>query len=466
MSPKLYLEARKQQQHDEVMIDGSPYFPYLNVQIPDAAACVDNNNDDDDDDDCEVFKGSMQSIIARSFFSSSDVTEKDPASWTVTKITGGNTNQLYCISGMNKSSSGKKNNKNKNSIPNSVLVRIFGAEGMIDRDVETSTYSSLAKQGLALKYYGRFGNGRMEEMLIGWKTLTEEDMMISQISDEIARQLAILHTTYVVPDHLIEYHDTRIEGGAQPTLWTQLYPWLERALQDQQQQQFKNEYDTDRVSKLQPSLATLKQEIDWLKLRIIDPNSSIGFCHNDLLASNIMMENTNTCTTTTTTTTSDNNNNGNNNNESNDSIVFSNGAAPTLQFIDYEYGGINYYSYDIANHFNEYAGGTAEEDNSTPNYERRPSKEQQIKFIESYVKEYNNSNETDTNATTVTVNDIFTEVNGFILANHLVWGLWGILQASSEGCEDGLDYIQYAKCRFDQYRSDKQRYLSTSTNLN
>ncbi|OEU21041.1 kinase-like protein [Fragilariopsis cylindrus CCMP1102] len=377
----------------------------------------------------------MQAIIARSFFSSSDVTEKDPASWTVTKITGGNTNQLYCISGMNKSSNGKKNNKN--SIPNSVLVRIFGAEGMIDRDVETSTYSSLAKQGLALKYYGRFGNGRMEEMLIGWKTLTEEDMMISQISDEIARQLAILHTTYVVPDHLIDYHDTRIEGGAQPTLWTQLYPWLERALQDQQQQQFKNEYDTDRVSKLQPSLATLKQEIDWLKLRIIDPNSSIGFCHNDLLASNIMMENTNT-----------------------------NGTTPTLQFIDYEYGGINYYSYDIANHFNEYAGGTAEEDNSTPNYERRPSKEQQIKFIESYVKKYNCSNETNTNATTVTMNDIFTEVNGFILANHLVWGLWGILQASSEGCEDGLDYIQYAKCRFDQYRSDKQKYLSTFTKLN
>jgi ethanolamine kinase len=458
MSPKLYLEARKQKQYDEVIIDGCPYFPYLNVQIPNAAAlCVDDN---DDDDHSKVFKISIQAIIARSFFPSSDImAEQDPASWTITKVTGGNTNQLYCISGMNKS--GKNKNKNNNSIPNSVLVRIFGGEGMIDRDVETSSYLSLAQQGLALKYYGRFGNGRMEEMLIGWKTLTEEDMMILQISDEIARQLAILHTTYVVPGYLIEHHDTRTIGTggiAQPTLWTQLYPWLERALQ----QQFKNEYDTERISKLQPSLTTLKQEIDWLKLRIIDPKSSIGFCHNDLLASNIMM-NTNSTSDDDKDKDKDKNDESNNNGTVLSTTRMPTPCAPILQFIDYEYGGINYYSYDIANHFNEYAGGTAEEDNSTPNYERRPSKEQQIKFIESYVKEYNNNTNTNTNTTAVTVNDIYTEVNGFILANHLVWGLWGILQASSEGCEDGLDYIQYAKCRFDQYRSDKQNYLSTST---
>ena len=378
------------------VIDNRPYFPNLIVSANDENGGVEK---------------SVLEVVSLCPRMIADV---------VTPVAGGNTNALFCVEGR--------------TGDDSVLVRLFGAEGMIDRDVETSTFASLADQGLSLKYYGRFGNGRVEEMLRGWNCLTESDMMVPVISDEIARQLAKLHSTYKVPDHLREYHDTN-PATAEPTLWTQLYPWLEQAINAK----FQTENDTDRAANLRPSLANLKREIDWLKLKVINPKSLIGFCHNDLLASNIMMMKDNNDDGETTTVDR---------------------RRPRLQFIDFEYGGVNYYAYDIANHFNEYAGGTAVEDDSTPDYGRCPSEGARARFIECYVQEFNANfaAAADGNNTNISVDELKKEVDGFVLANHLVWGLWGVLQASLEGCADGLDYMQYAKCRFERYLHDKQKY--------
>ena len=51
------------------------------------------------------------------------------------------------------------------------------------------------------------------------------------------------------------------------------------------------------------------------------------------------------------------------------------------------------------------------------------------------------------------------EIQGFVLGNHLVWGLWAINQAATEGCEGDFDYLQYAKCRLTRYYECKQEYL-------
>jgi len=193
-------------------------------------------------------------------------------------------------------------------------------------------------------------------------------------------------------------------------------------------------------------------------------NAGIGFCHNDLLASNIMMR----------TSISKSKSNCNDNDHGNDNDNDNDNDRPILEelhFIDFEYGGINYFAYDIANHFNEYAGGTAEEDDSTPDYSRCPSQDHKRIFFEAYVDEYNNLQQQQqqqqqqptpapTPALTLTVDHLEASVDGFSLANHLVWGLWGVLQAATEGCEDGLDYLHYAKCRFERYRHDKERLLA------
>lgn len=479
MPPKDYIRDREDAQSKEddgsfcSMIDGAPYFP--NLIVGSSLALTVEERD-------KAIKRVIEHLILQTATPKPEGEERarkpvlDSSSWKVTPVTGGNTNQLFCVSGMATSS---RNGGLDIEFPNdSLLVRLFGADGMIDRDEETSTYSTLANQGLALKYYGRFGNGRIEEMLVGWSTLTEDDLMgqreagsssiqkglpPTNLNDSIARELARLHATYELPSHLLvegSSNDTeRGEKGfslPEPTLWTQLYPWLERALEAK----FLTERDTQRANhELNPPLATLKEEIDWLKSSVIGggtenkegsetTSAGIGFCHNDLLASNIMM-----LTKAQTAC-------GGSSDEEKPLLL------EGLRFIDFEYGGINYYAYDIANHFNEYAGGTAEEDNSTPDYNRCPNRQEQRTFLEAYADEYNiakaNSVESSKNGC-ITAEELGARVDGFSLANHLVWGLWGVLQAATEGCEDGLDYLHYAKCRFDRYTRDKrEKYESIS----
>ena len=465
MAPKDYLRARNDaaSSGDEsfcTRVDGLPYFPNLSVPSgSEANASAEERN--------ESIKTVVKHVILfeRQASLSSSL---DLSSWSVTPVTGGNTNQLFCVSGIR-----CRNNDNRDSpsssssirFPNdSLLVRLFGAEGMVDRDQESSTYAALASQKLALPYYGRFGNGRVEEMLVGWKTLTERDLMgvaaandgnsvllpPEDLRETIARRLGKLHGSFRLPPHLLG--GTKEEEKQQePTLWTQLYPWLEKALAA--------DLGTDpavveALAKIDPPLAELKKEIDWLKSDVIGSsddggenssnknNNSIGFCHNDLLASNIMM------------LTEDPNPPAAENNGATRETTKQHLLLKGLRFIDFEYGGINYYAYDIANHFNEYAGGTTHEDNYTPDYDRCPNKEQQRAFVEAYAEEYNASTNNDASAT-ITVEELAEKIDGFVLANHLVWGLWGFLTAALEECDHPLDYLNYCKCRFREYKTVK-----------
>ena len=65
------------------------------------------------------------------------------------------------------------------------------------------------------------------------------------------------------------------------------------------------------------------------------PHSPLVFCHNDLLAGNIMLI-----------------------------------GKSEIQLIDFEYGGANHRGFDIANHWNEWAGGTQPEMNGRCEYDR------------------------------------------------------------------------------------------------
>ena len=71
-----------------------------------------------------------------------------------------------------------------------------------------------------------------------------------------------------------------------------------------------------------PSKDELIEELSWLEEMLCQLNDELVFCHNDLLLGNILY----------------------------DEIEHS------IEFIDFEYAGANYQSYDIANHFCEFAG--------------------------------------------------------------------------------------------------------------
>lgn len=392
MAPSLYIGARnniqmvdgEQQQQSKqcivLTIDGQPYKPFLSL---------DPANYD-----------SIKHVVADIF----QIPNYDR--FHVAPVSGGNTNLLFCVSKI------RCKEQTKPSIPDSVLVRVFGAPGLIDRDIETSTYAALAKQGIAPKYYGRFANGRLEEWLEGMKTLVETDMAIPDIFLEAARSFARMHSNFVIPNYLQKYHDP----AKPPTLRTQLHDWLDQALYHSN---FQNDKDTQRAQALE--LPKLTAELDWLKQSVIPKDAKVGFCHNDVLASNMLWAE----------------------------------STKTLHFIDFEYGGINYLSYDIANHFNEFAGGTSKEYNATPKYTDFPSPELQRTFVTEYLTTFHDGSSPSQEQ----VEKSLREIKGFVLANHLVWGLWGINQAATEGCSD-FDYLKYGTCRIQRYYNEKNEWES------
>lgn len=400
-----------------------------------------------------------------------------------------------------------------------LLVRIFGAAGMIDRDYEASVFSALSSPSSTAKlstangnnamdtntgssiihtqnqtelaiappYYGRFANGRVEGWMPGMRPLQTSELRTGAIATAIATQLARLHVGFDLPPHLY----------TPPNLFPQLYDWIDRAethgRPDANTSNNNNSKDgtTSTTINLDLLVQRIRPELQWLhQLVVQNVNESEGtdaivFCHNDLLAANILVHDDDDedddgvengsngpSHTATTTQTPETNNN------------------LSIQLIDFEYGGVNYRAFDIANHFNEYAGGPP--DCCTPDYTNLPSIPHQRAFIRTYLEaaqriravsqrspsdcESNLKPSTsngsrhsppNTSLTTATITEeqvdaMMSEVELFLLANHLYWGLWAVNQAAAVslletvGVDSVYDYETYALSRIEQYWIEKQ----------
>lgn len=378
------------------MVDGRPYLPSVSVDVTSSSS---------------VALGTVLVLLAARPSSSLfltgeiDALEVSISELTVTQVKGGITNALYRVAGLGAI---------LGDWPESVLVRVFGAEGMIDRDVECSTLASLCDAGVADEFLGRFANGRLEGWLDGYCPLDKRDFHHPATSDGIAAQMARLHR-YRVPAHLTAHHDPK-----RPAMWTQLHEWMRQFLWNLRNDAFRNDRDTVRARAL--NLGEVELELTHLEENVVPADATVAFCHNDLLAANIMRH----------------------------------PSTGNSQLIDFEYGGVNYASFDIANHFNEFAGGTTEEENGVPDYSLYPSAQQQEAFVRAYVRAAGSASSADEEGERV--NSFLKEIHAFVLANHLYWGLWAVNQAATEGCND-FDYLTYAENRFGEYFNGKERNL-------
>mmetsp|Transcript_15344 Transcript_15344/g.46336 ORF Transcript_15344/g.46336 Transcript_15344/m.46336 type:complete len:524 (-) Transcript_15344:642-2213(-) len=166
-------------------------------------------------------------------------------------------------------------------------------------------------------------------------------------------------------------------------------------------------------------------------------------------------------------------------------------AAPitAIKLIDYEYAGINCVAYDIANHWCEYA---ADYDTAQPHvldFNKMPGPERQVDFVDAYVASLAevhqrlaakpNGLETVTNklnraqmsaglrdekplpeqaaraltqgggALDALSRKLQAATRAYIPVSHLLWGLWGLIQAKSS--EIDFDYVAYATQRLGEW---------------
>lgn len=311
-----------------------------------------------------------------------------------TLVTGGITNQLFKVA----PPQGQP-----------LLVRVFGGEGMIDRDLENATYVALSEAQLAPPYYGRFGNGRIEGFLPS-RALELGDMAEPSVFPLVAEQMAKLHK-FDPKDLAVFYRE--------PSLWAQLIAWLEQAQgsvtklkagcfgEEVARRTTVLEYDL-----LGPSLERARKEIADLQREIPTDAPSI-FSHNDVLSGNVLKD----------------------------------PATGEVRLIDFEYGGCNFRGFDIANHWNEWAGGTQEGMNGVPEYGRFPTSLQQLDFCKAYLRKAQGSEEG--------VEALVKESLKFVLVNHWYWGMWALNRAAEEGIKE-FDYIQYARHRLARYYAVKE----------
>jgi ethanolamine kinase len=321
-------------------------------------------------------------------------------------VSGGITNKLF-----------------KCEAPNtSYTVRVYGGEGMINREVETETFIALADAKVGKEYIGEFGNGRVEGWIGNADALVLEDMARPEIFRLTAQELAKLHRMKM-PPKLAEHY-------GEPSLWSQLHSWLDQAQSSvhligekwgpataSRFDRIHNLYLGSTDANGRWTMDRVEKELVYLESTIPRDLSPAVFAHNDLLAGNILL----------------------------------NKVTGAVHLIDFEYGGMNYRGFDIANHWNEWAGGTQTEMNGKCEYERFPTPGAQYAFCEAYLSEENG----DVPPEIDTVMSLMEESNKFVLLNHWFWGLWAVNQVVLEGTEH-FDYLTYTESRAEQYFKTKE----------
>uniref|UniRef100_A0A0D9XE38 ethanolamine kinase n=1 Tax=Leersia perrieri TaxID=77586 RepID=A0A0D9XE38_9ORYZ len=246
----------------------------------------------------------------------------------------------------------------------SVTVRLYGpnTDLVIDRKRELQAIPHLSAAGFGAQLLGTFENG-MVQSFINARTLTAPDMKEPKIAAEIAKQLN-------------RFHRVEIPGSKEPQLWDDIFKFLKKAsILEFEDKETQKRYEEISFREIQDEVKELKDLSDLLHAPVV-------FSHNDLLSGNLML----------------------------------NDFEEKLYFIDFEYGSYSYRGYDIANHFNEYAGYDCD-------YSLYPDKDSQYHFFRNYLQPDRPSE--------VQMRDLdalFVETNTYRLASHIYWALWALIQ--------------------------------------
>eukprot|EP01127_Copromyxa_protea_P013077 TRINITY_DN3477_c0_g1_i1.p1 TRINITY_DN3477_c0_g1~~TRINITY_DN3477_c0_g1_i1.p1 ORF type:complete len:615 (+),score=145.20 TRINITY_DN3477_c0_g1_i1:187-1845(+) len=287
-------------------------------------------------------------------------------------------------------------------VPSQLLVRHYGigTDQFFDRENEHKIFKEFSERGIGPHLFGFFEGGRVEEFLLA-RTLTTEEF--PQFLDKIGQNIANMH-------------NCEMDLDRQPQVFENLFLWLDNARNvtsvDPEQRALLEKFD----------FALIESELIELKARLKALDSPILFCHNDLLAGNMMYDE----------------------------------EGDDLFFIDYEYGSYNYRGFEFGNHFCEWTLDYSLEE--MPKFriipENYPTPEQQEQLFTAYLRQWKRLKAggqagVDINPTKEEIAVLAREANEYALAAQILWSLWGIIQSSSSEIQFG--YLEFAHARLGEY---------------
>ncbi|XP_039266592.2 choline/ethanolamine kinase-like isoform X1 [Styela clava] len=313
---------------------------------------------------------------------------------------GGLTNKLFICQ------IPKEIRDSNSKVPHTILLRLYGLiiQDFVAQIQESVVFSILSERGVGPHLYAVFPGGRLEEYL-PCQTLMTKDLHDQALSRHIAKQMAI-------------YHKLVMPVKKEPTcIMSRLQLYYETAVH----MKFDDHNNTKLLNLLREY--DLENELKYIKKLVADTDSPVVFCHNDVQEGNLLhMDNT----------------------------------MNPVQMIDFEYSGYNYRGFDIGNHFCEWAYDYSYSE--WPFYlykdEDYPTKEQQINFIQSYIREYFSTNSSHSQSDEKwQVDFMIKEANRFALLSHFFWAMWSVVQAKMSDISFG--YMEYAHSRMDHYFKQK-----------
>jgi len=209
-----------------------------------------------------------------------------------------------------------------------------------------------------------------------------------------------------IAKELHRFHQVDIPGCKEPQLWNDIFKFLKKAsalnFEDNEK---RKRYETISFREIQDEVKELKDLSDLLHAPVV-------FAHNDLLSGNLML----------------------------------NDLEGKLYFIDFEYGSYSYRGYDIANHFNEYAGFDCD-------YDMYPDKDAQYHFFRNYMQP-----DRPSEVQAQDLEALYVETNTFRLASHIYWALWALIQAKVSPID--FDYLGYFFLRYSEYKKQRESCFS------
>ncbi|KAI9471531.1 kinase-like domain-containing protein [Coemansia mojavensis] len=278
-------------------------------------------------------------------------------------------------------------------LPAKYLLRVYGTgvDEFLSREKELYWLSQLTSLGFGPQLYGIFGNGRLEEYLES-TTLRRDDIRQPSVSKHIARRMSELHA-------LVSYYRPYGRDGEKPELWGNVDSWLRLIRLRKWSSVLSACSANPQCMEILNSWPDLLALIDKLRELVDKANSPIVFAHADLQYGNILRLK----------------------------------DTGELAVVDFEYAGYNYRGFDIANHFCEWmADYHRDSDPHLLNEMDFPTESQRQAFLRTY-------------RIAADVAAYEREIEPFIAASHLHWGLWGLIQAASSDID--FDYVGYATQR-------------------
>ncbi|CAG7823355.1 unnamed protein product, partial [Allacma fusca] len=287
-----------------------------------------------------------------------------------------------------------------------VIVKMYGekTEMFIDRDEEIKTMQLLHDRKCGPILYAIFDNGIAYEYTPG-APLNVINCRADTVYPLVAKEMARMHSIPLSPE---EY-----EKGS--SIWKLLKMFCKLSLEAlDSKPEVKARFEAVGISNQWGLLAVEELEVLCSK----EP-MPLAFCHNDILLGNVILD------------------------EKRDVVAF----------IDFEYAATNYVPFDIANHFNEFAGGEDIDFSLYPDEE----------FQRAWIGQYLNHLKIGEGKSGYDVDTFYRWVQLCTPISLVLWMVWGIVQT----CYSDIDYdfFTFVTVRLPEYNKAMQVIRLHNQNL-